>query len=155
MKNGSAIYNYEEWNRTSRVEAAKHVRSDSPVQPKPEEPMELNRELRLLPAPGGIIMFSGAQVHSSVPNDSGRTRFRIDFRTVHLCDVEARNSAPNLDSMCTGTTMRDYLRVSDLAHIAEEICLAYEPGTPLVSTSVLAETLVGAAKMHVRMPGQG
>jgi len=145
VKNGSAIYNYEEWNRTSRLEAGKHVKTDTRVQPKPEEPMELDPQLRLLPAPGGIILFSGAQMHSSVPNDSGRTRFSIDFRTVHLGDVEARKGAPNLDSMCTGTTMRDYLRVSDLAHISEEICLAYEPGTPLVGHEETAEALVGAA----------
>ena len=39
VKNGSRAYNYEEWNRTSRLEAAKHVKTDTRVQPKPEEPM--------------------------------------------------------------------------------------------------------------------
>jgi hypothetical protein len=145
VKNGSRIYNYEEWNRTSRVEAAKHVKTDTRVQPKPEEPMELDPQLRLLPAPGGMILFAGAQMHSSVPNDSGRTRFSIDFRTVHLGDVEARRGAPNIDSECTGTTMRDYLRVSDLAHIPENVCLSYEGGTPLVGAVETAEALVGAA----------
>jgi ectoine hydroxylase-related dioxygenase (phytanoyl-CoA dioxygenase family) len=145
VKNGSRIYNYEEWNRTSRVEAGKHVKSDTRVQPKPEEPMELDPQLRLLPAPGGVILFSGAQMHSSVPNDSGRTRFSIDFRTVHIGDVKARLGAPNLDSECTGTTMRDYLRVSDLSHVAEEICLSYEPGTALVGAAGPAPALVGAA----------
>ena len=62
VKNGSRIYNYEEWNRSSRLEAAKHVKTDTRVQPKPEEPMELDPQLRLLPAPGGMILFSGAQV---------------------------------------------------------------------------------------------
>ncbi len=145
VKNGSRTYNYEEWNRTSRQEASKHVKTDTRVQPKPEEPMELDPQLRLLPAPGGIILFSGAQMHSSVPNDSGRTRFSIDFRTVHLGDVEAWRGAPNIDSECTGTTMRDYLRVSDLSHIPEELCLSYEPGTPLVGAAERVESLVGAA----------
>jgi hypothetical protein len=145
VKNGSRIYNYEEWNRTSRLEAAKHVKTDTRVQPKPEEPMELDPQLRLLPAPGGMILFAGAQMHSSVPNDSGRTRFSIDFRTVHLGDVKARRGAPNIDSECTGTTMRDYLRVSDLAHIPEDVCVSYEPGTPLVGASAPADVLVGAA----------
>jgi len=145
VKNGSRIYNYEEWNRTSRVEAAKHVKTDTRVQPKPEEPMELDPQLRLLPPPGGLILFSGAQMHSSVPNDSGRTRFSIDFRTVHLGDVEARRGAPNIDSECTGTTMRDYLRVSDLAHIPEQLCLGHEGGTPLVGALETASALISAA----------
>jgi len=132
VRNGSREYNYAEWNRTSRQEAAKHVTSDTRKQPKPEEPLELDPQIRLLPPVGGIIQFSGAQLHSTVPNDSGRTRFSIDFRTVHYDDVVERRGAPNLDSECTGTTMRDYLRGSDLAHIPEDLCLAYEAGTPLV-----------------------
>jgi hypothetical protein len=84
-------------------------------------------------------------MHSSVPNDSGRTRFSIDFRTVHLGDVEARRGAPNIDSECTGTTMRDYLRAADLAHIPEEVCLSYEGGTPLVGAVETPAVLVGAA----------
>jgi len=84
-------------------------------------------------------------MHSSVPNDSGRTRFSIDFRTVHLGDVLARRGAPNFDSECTGTTMRDYLRLSDLAHIPEEVCLSYESGTPLVGATEKSDALVGAA----------
>jgi hypothetical protein len=41
--------------------------------------------------------------------------------------------------------MRDYLRVSDLSHISEDICLSYEGGTPLVGTAATQEVLVGAA----------
>ena len=131
VRNGSRTYNYAEWNRTSRQEAGKHIKTDTRQQPKPEESMELDPQVRLLPPPGGIILFSGAQMHSSVPNDSGRTRFSIDFRTVHWDDVANRRGAPNLDSECTGTSMRDYLRGTDLAHIPEETCAEYEWGTPL------------------------
>ena len=142
VMNGSRDYNYDEWNRTSRQEAGKHVTSDTRKQPKPEEPMELDPQLRLLPPPGGVILFSGAQMHSSVPNDSGRTRFSIDFRTVHLDDVVARRGAPNIDSECTGTSMRDYLRGTDLTHIPERLCHRYEGGTPLIGAR--EEELVGA-----------
>jgi hypothetical protein len=133
VRNGSREYNYDEWNRTSRQEAGKHIKTDTRKQPKAEQPLELDPQLRLLPPPGGIILFSAAQMHSSVPNDSGRTRFSIDFRTVHLGDVTARRGAPNIDSECTGTTMRDYLRGSDLSHVPEDLCRAYEAGTPVVA----------------------
>jgi hypothetical protein len=64
-----------------------------------------------------------------VPNTSGRTRFSIDFRTVNLDDAQARRGAPNLDSECTGTTMRDYLRASDLTHVPEEVVAMYDDDT--------------------------
>jgi hypothetical protein len=145
VKNGSRSYNYDEWNRTSRQEASKHIKTDTRVQPKPEEPMQLDPQLRLLPAPGGMILFSGAQMHSSVPNDSGRTRFSIDFRTVHFGDVVGRRGAPNIDSECTGTSMGDYLRVSDLTHIPEDVCRSYDSGTPLAASARTEEVLAGVA----------
>lgn len=126
VRNGSAEYNYAEWNRTSRQNAAQFVKQDTRKQPKPEEPMELDPQIRVIAPPGGILLFSGAQMHSSVPNNSGRTRFSIDFRTVNIDDVAARHGAPNVDSACTGTTMGDYLRGTDLAHVPEEFYSLYE-----------------------------
>ena len=76
--------------------------------------------------PGGLVMFSGAQLHSTVPNTSGKTRFSIDFRLVNLDDVAERRGAPNVDSQCTGTTLRDYLRGTDLAHIPDDLVEAYD-----------------------------
>ena len=40
-----------------------------------------------------------------------------------------RRGAPNHDSRCTGTTMRDYLRGSDLEHLPEELVAAYDDET--------------------------
>jgi hypothetical protein len=128
VKNNSEIYNYYEWNTKSRAAAAQHVRSDTREQPKPQQ--ELDRlTMRYLPAPGGVIVFSGAQLHETVPNTTELTRYSIDFRTVHLDDVLARRGAPNLDSRCTGTTMRDYLRASDLEKLPEEVVRLYDDGT--------------------------
>ena len=76
------------------------------------------------------MVFSGAQLHSSVPNNSGRTRISVDFRTVHRSDVEAGRGAPNVDSRCTGTTMRDYLRVSDLERLPDAVIAPYDEGVP-------------------------
>jgi hypothetical protein len=126
IRNGSREYNYHEWNRTSRQTAAQHIKADTRKQPKAEEPMELDPQIRVILQPGAILLFSAAQMHSSVPNTSGRTRFSIDFRTVHLDDVGARRGAPNVDSECTGTTMGDYLRGTDLAHVPEDLIAMYD-----------------------------
>ncbi|GAA4471162.1 hypothetical protein GCM10023094_01320 [Rhodococcus olei] len=126
VRNGSRRYDYYEWNRSSRSTAAQHVHSDTRDQPKPEEPIELDPQIRVVPEPGGVMLFSGNQLHSTVPNTSGKTRFSIDFRTVHLDDVVDRREAPNVDSECTGTSLRDFLRARDLERIAEGVALAYE-----------------------------
>jgi hypothetical protein len=126
VRNGSRRYDYDKWNRTSRYNAAQHIKSDTRDQPKPEEPVELDPQVRVVPEAGGVLLFSGNQLHSTVPNTSGRTRFSIDFRVVDIDDVIARREAPNVDSECTGTTLRDFLRGSDLQRIDEEIVLAFE-----------------------------
>jgi len=130
LRNGSRRYDYYEWNRTSRQSAAQHIKTDTRDQPKPEEPVELDPQVRVVPEAGGVMMFSGNQLHSTVPNDSGRTRFSIDFRTVDFGDVVSRREAPNVDSECTGTTLRDFLRARDFERIAEDVALTYEGGSP-------------------------
>jgi hypothetical protein len=142
VRNGSAAYNYDEWNKTGRVTAAQHVKTDTRQQPKPEEPMQLDPQIRLIPPVGGTIIFSAAQMHSTVPNTSGRTRFSIDFRTVNLDDVIARRGAANVDSACTGTTLRDYLRGSDLTHLPDELCVLYDRVPQPVLRRTSAETPV-------------
>lgn len=126
VRNSSRRYDYYEWNRTSRQTAAQHIKNDTRDQPKPEEPVELEPQVRVVPEAGGMLLFSGNQLHSTVPNTSGRTRFSIDFRTVYLPDVVNRREAPNVDSECTGTTLRDFLRASDLERMPEDVVLAYE-----------------------------
>ena len=130
VPNTSADYNYQRWNETSRFNAAQQIGKDTRVQPKAVIPIEAEPSLRVLPQVGGIIIFSAAQLHSSVPNNTGRTRFSIDFRTVNTADARALRGAPNRDSYCTGTTMPDYLRVSDLGVMPQDIVDRYMPGHP-------------------------
>jgi len=130
IRNGSSEYNYQKWKATSRKEAAKHVKKDTRNQPKPEEPIELNPQIRIITQPGGMILFSAAHLHSSVPNYTGKTRFSIDFRTVNLNDLKQLKGAPNLDSACTGTTMGDYLRASDLKGVPVSLVERYMTGHP-------------------------
>jgi hypothetical protein len=138
VANSSRTYNYDEWNRTSRFNAAQHLKSDTRVQPKAEQPISPDPQVRVITPSGGVLIFSAAHMHSTVANDTGRTRFSIDFRTVHLDDVLAFRGAPNIDSACTGTTLNDYLRASDLAHIAAETVESYQPGAAARLSTVAA-----------------
>ena len=78
---------------------------------------------------GGVILFSGAQMHSSVPNTSGVTRFSIDFRTIHLEDAIAKRGAPNIDSSCSGTVIRDYVNGVNLSRLPDDVIALFEDGT--------------------------
>jgi hypothetical protein len=126
VRNGSRDYNYQEWNRTGRKIAAQQIGLDTRKQPHAEEPMELDPQIRIICPVGGILLFSAAQMHSTVPNTSGYTRFSIDFRTVHSGDALARRGALNIDSDSTGTCMGDYLRGLDLAHLPDDIISMYD-----------------------------
>jgi hypothetical protein len=126
IRNSSADYDYDEWNRTGRQQAAKLVKKETRKQPQAEEELELTPDVRVVAPPGGPIVFSAAQLHTTVPNTTSRTRFSIDFRTVNLDDLLEGVGAPNVDSECTGTTLRDFLRASDLAPLREDVIAAYD-----------------------------
>ena len=125
IKNGSSQYDYQRWNLESRFNAAKHVKADTRVQPHAEEPIELDPQIRLVCPVGGAYQFSAAHLHSTVPNTSPMTRYSIDFRTVHVDDLVGQAGANNVDSACTGTTIGDYLRGTDLAHLPDEALALY------------------------------
>jgi hypothetical protein len=128
VPNTSEGYNYYEWNSKHRASAAQNVHSDTREQPKPLIAIE-GESQRYLPSSGGTILFSGAQLHESVRNTTDEARYSIDFRTVHVGDVRARRGAPNVDSKCTGTTMRDYLRGTDLSKIPDDLVAMYDDGS--------------------------
>jgi hypothetical protein len=125
IRNGSNGYNYQRWTQESRFNAAQFVKADTRVQPHAEEPIELEPQIRLVCPPAGAYQFSAGHLHSTVPNTSSVTRYSIDFRTVHCDDVLGRIGAANVDSACTGTTMGDYLRGTDIAHLPEEVIALY------------------------------
>jgi hypothetical protein len=126
VKNGSAEFNYYEWNAEGRKNAAQHIKSDTRRQPKPQEEIELDPAIRVVCEPGGAILFSAAQLHSTVPNTSGKTRFSIDFRTVQCTDLANMCGAPNIDSASKGTSLRDFMRGTDLEHLPAHIVEQYD-----------------------------
>jgi hypothetical protein len=145
VKNGSRDFNYYRWNAESRKNAAQHIGRDTRVQPHAEEALELEPEIRFIVPPGGVIVFSGAQLHSTVPNTTDMVRWSIDFRTVNIDDVAGKRGAPNTDSAATGTSLRDFLRITDFAPIPEEIIMAYDDGVPEGGVAVFKPGMTGAS----------
>jgi hypothetical protein len=87
----------------------------------PDEP-----RLRVVPPVGGVMLFSGDQLHASIPNTSGLTRYSIDFRTVHQADVTENRGAPAVDVACTGTSLRDFSRLSDRAAFSDDVVARFD-----------------------------
>lgn len=130
VANTSSGYNYYLWNKQHRGgHVGALLKSDPRPLPKPTQEIEMDPQVRLVIPPGSILMFSAQHMHSSVPNTSGVTRFSVDFRTVNSDDAAARRGARLVDAECTGTTMRDYLRGTDLTHVPADIIRMYDDET--------------------------
>jgi hypothetical protein len=130
VPNTSNEYNHYEWNRVGRASSAQQVKADTRKQPHASVPLELEPDIRIVCPPGGLLLFSGAHLHSTVPNTSGRTRFSIDFRTAHLDELASRGGAPAIDRHCTGTTLFELQRLRDSAPVPDDVIRLYDPNPP-------------------------
>jgi hypothetical protein len=136
--NGSGDFNYYRWNGEGRQNAARHITSDTRVQPRVREPIELEPAIRLVVPVGGIILFSADHLHSTVRNETALTRWSIDFRTINMDDLLAHRGAPVCDSACTGTSLRDFKRMDDFEPMPAEAAAMYDDGSTSDGVAVFA-----------------
>ena len=125
VPNTSADFDAYEWNRTARRDAAEYIKDD----PRPHPRLAAGQpglELRVVGEPGSLLSFSGAQLHSTVPNQTSTARLSIDFRTVHLDDLIAHAGPDNVDSHSTGTSVRDYRRTDTGASLPDDVITQYD-----------------------------
>lgn len=118
VPNTSADFDYYE-NNSRRFGAAKSVRKEGQSRPGAIDHTP-SVDVIPLPAPGDVLLFSGAQLHRSIPNTSGLARYSVDFRTLDVRDLLNGRGAPLADAWCTGTSVRDFVRVADEQPLAEE-----------------------------------
>lgn len=121
VSNSSAEFDYDEWCRVGRTQASSQVARDTRNHPVPQEDLSREPEFRTAMGPGSMLLFSSGHLHATAPNSSDRTRFSIDFRTVHREDLSSNRGAPNADSAATGTTIGDFLDCLAFAPIPQEI----------------------------------
>lgn len=55
-----------------------------------------------------VLIFSAAHLHRTLAQATGRARFSLDFRVVHLGDHAAGRGAPNADNRSRGSALPDY-----------------------------------------------
>lgn len=122
VSNSSGSFDYYE-NNASRLTTAAQVTQERQARPRARN-HKPDQDLVVLPAPGEVLLFSGAQLHVSTPNTSGRARFSVDFRTVDVSDLMAGHGAPLVDVHCTGTAIRDFLNVADETSLDEQTVIS-------------------------------
>ncbi|MES1156693.1 MAG: hypothetical protein ABUL73_02835 [Alphaproteobacteria bacterium] len=152
--NTSETYNYYEWNSKHRRAATDNVKAENRPMPRPIDPIDPTKDVVFVTPVGGVQMFSGAQLHSSVPNMTGKTRFSIDFRTVHIGDIAAGRGAANVDAACTGTSIRDFLRASDFSPMPEEIVRLFDDGTQALGDELVYQENLRSAEDARRLQAE-
>jgi hypothetical protein len=127
VANNSSDFDAYKWNAEGRKNAALHIHNDPRNHPHLQENIDLDWQV-LVGRPGSLMLFSAQQLHATVPNDSGKTRFSIDFRTVNEDDILAHRGAKLVDCSSSGTTLRDFIRSTDHGHFSEDVVSSYEVG---------------------------
>ena len=118
VPNTSGDFDYYE-NNARRFGAAQSVGREGQSRPRGIDHTP-GVDVIPLPAPGEVLLFSGAQLHTSIPNTSGLCRYSVDFRTVHEPDLLAGRGARLVDASCTGTAIRDFISVHDESSLDED-----------------------------------
>jgi ectoine hydroxylase-related dioxygenase (phytanoyl-CoA dioxygenase family) len=130
VNNNSETYNYQHWNSMLRYTAHQHIKKDTRPQPHALEDLEIEPNVVVVLPPGGMLLFSAAQLHSTLAHNTGVTRYSIDFRTVHRGDLESLKGAKNIDSKCTGSATNDYRCGTDLSRLPQSLQDRYMPRHP-------------------------
>jgi hypothetical protein len=87
--------------------------------PEPLSPLRHVPELRVVIEPDDLLCFSGAHLHRTVANTSGRARFSVEVRTVHRKDIELGRGAPNVDGHAPRTQFRWFRHVLNDTALAD------------------------------------
>ncbi len=116
--NSSENFDYEMWKKKFRFTADKHIKTDTRNHPLPLEDVDKSNELRVDCNSGDLIVFSGSHLHGTIPNNSNKTRFSIDFRILSR-DLYKRNIGQNVDSKSTGSTIADFKNSINLLNYSD------------------------------------
>jgi hypothetical protein len=137
VSNSSATYDHRGWNSkrrfTEQANTDKLNKEATRGLPRALEPIEMARTVVPVPPVGGVINFSGQHLHSSVVNNSGRSRYSIDFRIVHVDDAIAGRSAPNVDAACTGSAFSDFVCAADFSAMPAELVEQFNEAAKITS----------------------
>jgi hypothetical protein len=128
LANASGEWDYDRWVKNARFAATQNIGVESRKHPVPTEGLGDPLDLRIVQNAGDLMLFSTCQLHASAPNLTDCIRFSYDLRTLHIDDLREGRGPENIDGKATGSTLKDFLRVSDLAPLEwvpeQAVCVA-------------------------------
>lgn len=113
VPNDSEIFDYDDWVRDGwalKIGWQKKASGLTARYPGVVGDVDAGRSVGFACERGQHLFFAGAHFHRTLPQVTGRTRFSLDFRIVHLGDTDAGRGAPNVDARSRGSALRDYVR---------------------------------------------
>lgn len=113
VPNDSEVFDYDDWVRDGWELKIGWQRADAGLTaryPGVVGEVDAGRAVGFSCRRAQQLTFAGAHFHQTLPQASGRTRFSLDFRLVHLGDHAAGKGAPNVDGRSRGSALRDYVR---------------------------------------------
>lgn len=113
VNNVSAQWDYDEWVKNSRFAVADNIGEEKRLHPVPTQDLGETTDLRIVQNAGDLMVFSTCNLHATAPNETDHIRYSFDLRTLHLEDLRQNRGPDNLDGRATGSTVKDFLRVSD------------------------------------------
>jgi hypothetical protein len=119
--NSSRNFDYDRWRARSRL-GRRSLQDAMPLaEPRPLSPIDLYPEVRIGCPAGSVLLSSAAQLYSVGPNETLKTHFSVHFQTLSQFDVETGRGAPNIDAEALATSLRGFVRCSDMSPIPQEL----------------------------------
>jgi hypothetical protein len=113
VPNDSEIFDYRDWIKEGpdlRIGWQQRDAGLTARYPQVTEVFDPGPELGFSCQRGQNLLFAGSQFHRTLPQDSGLTRFSVDFRLVHLGHHASGLGAPNADNRSRGSALKDYIQ---------------------------------------------
>lgn len=112
VPNDSEIFDYGHWVRDGwqlKIGWQHKASGISAKYPGTTENVEFGERVGFDCKAADNVLFSGGHFHKTREQASGKTRFSLDFRMVHLTDLQTGQGAPGVDTRCKGCAVVDYL----------------------------------------------
>ncbi len=113
VPNNSEVFNYDEWVKDGpdlKIGWQKEDSGLTAVYPRSAEGFDPGQDVGFSCPAAGQLFIAGAHYHATRPQNTGKIRFSLDARLVHLEDAASGTGAPNVDNRSSGDILKDYIR---------------------------------------------
>lgn len=112
VPNNSEIFDYADWIKDGPALKIGWQKENSGIvgeYPKAAADHDPGSRVGFAPKKAEALFFAGSHYHQTLEQDLDTIRYSIDFRVVHLDDLEASRGAPNTDNRSQGDIIKDYI----------------------------------------------